>query len=75
MGTGRAELCASALQLLCFEDDEVLVEGLQGGVGEAGGTVEDGSSDEHHIEPFNEGAAGKAVEDCLLMETALVKVL
>ena len=41
-----------------FEHDEVFVDGLQRGVGEAGCAVEDGPSYEHHVEPFDQGACG-----------------
>ena len=67
-------LYSAATKLFGLEDDEVLVEGLQGGVGEAGGAVEDRAAKEDHVEPLDERAAGKAVEDGLLMEAAGVEV-
>ncbi len=67
-------LCSAAAKLFGLEDDEVLVEGLQGGVGEAGGAVEDGAAEEDHVEPLEERTAGEAVEDGLLVEAAGVEV-
>ena len=67
-------LCSAAAKLLGLEDDEVLVEGLQGGVGETGGAVEDRTAKEDHVEPFDERSAGKAIEDGLLVEAAGVEV-
>src|SRR6266567_4389722 len=64
---------SAALEFPGLEDDEVLVKRLQGGVGEAGGAVEDGSADEHHVETLDDGAAGEAVEDGLLVEAADVE--
>jgi hypothetical protein len=67
-------LCSAAAKLFGLEDDEVLVEGLQGGVSEPGGAVEDCSAKKDHVEPLDERAAGKAVEDGLLVEAAGVEV-
>jgi len=67
-------LCSATAKLLGLEDDEVLVEGLQGGVGEAGGTVEDRAAKEDHVEPLDERTAGKAVEDGLLVAATGVEV-
>ena len=39
-------LCAAATKLSGLEDDEVFVEGLQGGVRDASGAVEDGAAEE-----------------------------
>lgn len=47
---------------------------MQGGVGEAGRAVEDRASDPDHVEPLEERAGGKAIEDGLLVETAGVEV-
>jgi hypothetical protein len=65
---------SAAAEFLRLDDDEVLVEGLQGGVGEAGGAVKDGSAREHHVEPLEERAAGHAVEEGLLVEATGVEV-
>jgi len=62
-------LRSAASKLFGLEDDEVLIEGLQGGVGETGGAVENSSAN-----PLESGAAWKAVEDGLLVETAGVEV-
>ena len=67
-------LCSASAKLFGLEDDEVLVDGLQGGVGEAGGTVEDRTAKEDHVEPLDEGSAWKTVEDGLLVEAAGVEV-
>ena len=67
-------LGSAALELFGFEDDQVLVEGLQGGVGQAGTAVEDRPADEDHVEPLDERAGGEAVEDGLLVEAAGVEV-
>ena len=67
-------LRSAASKLFGLEDDEVLIEGLQGGVGETGGAVENSSANEHHVSPLDSGAAWKAVEDGLLVETAGVEV-
>src|SRR5260370_39247388 len=61
---------ATAAEFLSLEDDEVFVEGLQGGVGEAGRAVEDRAAAQDHVEPLEERAAGKAIEDGLLVEAA-----
>jgi hypothetical protein len=50
-----------------FEDDEVFVDGLEGGVGEPGGAVEDGPAQKDHVKPLEKGTPGKAVEDSLLV--------
>ena len=65
---------AAVAEFLVLKGDEVFVEGLQGGVGEAGGAVQDGTAEEDHVEPLQKRAAGKAVEDGLLMESASVEV-
>src|SRR2546423_15572249 len=65
---------AAAAEFFGFEDDEVFVEGLQGGVGEAGCAVEDGAAAQDHVEPLEERAAGKAIEDGFLVEAAGVEV-
>src|ERR1700761_1786469 len=67
-------LRSAAAKLFGLENDEVLIECLKGGVGEAGGAVEDCAAEEDHIEPLDERPAGKAVEDCLLMDASGVKV-
>jgi hypothetical protein len=67
-------LCAATAKLVGLENDEVLVEGLQGGVGEASDAVKDRSAEEDHVEPLDERAAGQAVEDGLLVEAARVEV-
>ena len=65
---------SAALEFFCLEDDEVLVEGLQRGVGEAGGAIEDRAAYEDHVEPFDSGSAGQAVEERLLVEAAGMEV-
>jgi len=67
-------LRSAAAKLFSLEDDEVLVEGLQGGIGEAGGAVEDGAAEEDHVHPLEERAGRETVEDGLLVEAAGVKV-
>ena len=67
-------LRSAAAKLFSLEDDEVLVEGLQGGIGEAGGAVEDGAAEEDHVHPLEEWASWEAVEDGLLVEAAGVEV-
>jgi len=57
-----------------LEDDEVLVDGLEGGVGEAGGAVEQGAAEEDEVEPLHEGAGGQTVEEGLLVEASVVEV-
>jgi len=66
--------CAAAAEFFGFKDDHIFVEGLQGGVGEAGGSVEDGAAEDDHVEPFDEGAGGEAIEDGLLVEATGVEV-
>ena len=61
-------------QFAGLEDDEVLVDGLQEGVGEAGVSVEDGSAEEEHVEELDEGAGGELVEEGLLVEAAGMEV-
>ena len=61
-------------KLFGFKDDEVLVESLQGGVGQASGAVEDRTAKKDHIEPLDERAARKAVKERLLVEAAGVEV-
>ena len=65
---------SAAAELSGLEDDEVLVEGLQGGVRDASGAVEDGAAEEDHVQPLEEGASGEAVEDGLLVEASGVEV-
>ena len=67
-------LGTTTTKLLCFQDDEVFVERLQGGVGEAGCAIEDSAAEEHHVEPLDEGAAGQLIEERLLVEAAGVEV-
>ena len=57
-----------------LEDDEVLVDGLEGGVGEARGAVVERAAVEDEVEPLVEGAGGKAVEEGFLVEAAVVEV-
>ena len=70
----RDRSCTAATKFLALENDEVLVEGLEGGVGEARGAVEDGPAKEDHVKPLEQGTAGKAVEDGFLVEAAGVEV-
>jgi len=65
---------SAAAEFLRLDDDEVLVEGLQGGVGEAGYAIKDCATDPDHVEPLEERAGGKAIEDGLLVEAAGVEV-
>jgi len=65
---------SAAAEFSGLEDDEVFVDGLEGGVGQAGGAVEDGSAEEDHVKPLEDGPPGNAVEDGLLVETASVEV-
>jgi hypothetical protein len=65
---------STALELFGFKDDEVFVDGLQGGVGEAGGAVEEAAFDDVEKDEFDERAAWEAVEEFLLVEAALVKI-
>jgi hypothetical protein len=65
---------SAAAELSGLEDDEVLVEGLQGGVRDASGAVEDGAAEEDHVHPLEEWASWEAVEDGLLVEAAGVEV-
>lgn len=65
---------SSPAEFFRFEDDEVLVDGLQGGVGHAGGAVEDGPAGEDHVKPLEQRAAGEAVEEGFLVEAAGVEV-
>lgn len=71
---GASCLLAAALEFAGFDDDEVLVDRLEGGAGEAWAAVEDGSAEEDQVEPLDDGAAGKAIEDGLLVDAAGVKV-
>jgi len=64
----------AAAKFFGLEDDEVFVEGLQSGVGEARWTVEDGSAEENHVEPLEERAAGETVKDGFLVKAASVEV-
>ena len=63
-----------ALEILSLQHDEVLVKGLEGGVGEAGGAVEDGSADKQHVEPLDERAGRETVEEGFLVEATLVEI-
>ena len=65
---------AATAEFFRLEDNEVLVEGLEGGVGETSCAVEDGSAEKDHVEPLKERAAGETVEEGLLVEAAGVEV-
>jgi len=47
---------------------------LESRVGKTCGTVQDGSAEEDHVEPLEDGASGETVEDGLLVEAAGVEV-
>ena len=68
------KLRSSATEFFRLEDDHVLVDGLQCGVGDAGCTIEDRTSYEHHVTPFDEWATRHAVEERFLVEAARVEV-
>ena len=53
-----------------FEDDEVLVDGLEEGVGDAGAAVEEGATEEEHVGECEDGAGGELVEEGFLVEAA-----
>ena len=61
-------------EFLRLDHDQIFVNGLQRRVGDAGRAVEKRTAEENHIEPFDKRAAGKAVEQRLLVKTAGVKV-
>ena len=74
MAVNLCVLRVAAGKFAGFENDEVLVEGLEGGVGETGDAVEDCATDEDEIEPFEEGTGGEAIEDGLLVAAAAMEV-
>ena|SRR5215469_6107298 len=60
--------------VLCLQGDESFLEGLQDGVGEAAWPSRMARRQKTHVEPLDEGAAGEAVKERLLVEPTCVEV-
>jgi len=56
-----------------LEHDEVFVDRLQHRIGDARATVEKCTPQQHHVDEFDKGSAGKPVEEFFLMIPALGK--